>query len=388
MQLNDRIGRRMKLQDLHVLMTVVQAGSMGKAAERLNTSQPNISRSIAELEHALGVRLLDRHRQGVEPTEYGRALLDCGVTVFDGLRQGLKNIEFLADPATGEVRIGSIIPLAASFVSAVVDRLSRRYPGMSFHIAATEAETLHRELCERNLDLVIIKRIGPFADEQFNVETLFYDSYVVVAGAQHPWARRRRIELVRAGEPVLGAAAAGNRDGRGADGGLPRQRPRLSARDRDHASQRGAGEPAGDRSFPHDFPDVCLALRGRAAGAQGLARRAADCPGAGRHRHAEEPHARARSRGCSSMPRVRSPSRSRRRMAGHGLPRSAFPWFESYRITHQPHPEEVACACMRPSRRMATSSDSSPSFETHWGRQVGDPNAPQDEVGVSHYLSE
>ena len=68
MQLSDRIGRRMKLHDLHVLMTVVQAGSMGKAAQRLNTSQPAISRSIAELEHALGVRLLDRHRQGVEPT--------------------------------------------------------------------------------------------------------------------------------------------------------------------------------------------------------------------------------------------------------------------------------------------------------------------------------
>jgi DNA-binding transcriptional LysR family regulator len=108
MQLSDRIGRRLKLQDLHVLMTVVQAGSMGKAAERLNTVQPSISRSIAELEHALGVRLLDRHRQGIEPTEYGRALLDCGVAVFDDLRQGVKNIEFLADPAAGEVRIGNL----------------------------------------------------------------------------------------------------------------------------------------------------------------------------------------------------------------------------------------------------------------------------------------
>ena len=74
MQLSDRIGRRLKLQDLHVLMTVVQAGTMGKAAQQLNTTQPNISRSIAELEHAFGVRLLDRHRQGIAPTEYGRAL--------------------------------------------------------------------------------------------------------------------------------------------------------------------------------------------------------------------------------------------------------------------------------------------------------------------------
>src|SRR5262249_16160273 len=128
MQLKDRIGRRMKLQDLHVLMTVVQAGSMGKAADRLNITQPAISRSIAELEHMRAGPLLDPHRQGIEPTKFGRALLDCGVAVFDDLRQGVQNIEFLADPTAGEVRIGCSSILAASFVSAVIDRLSQRYP--------------------------------------------------------------------------------------------------------------------------------------------------------------------------------------------------------------------------------------------------------------------
>src|ERR1700754_3916082 len=105
MQLSDRIGRRMKLHDLHVLMAVVQAGSMNKAAALLNTTQPAISRSIADLEHAIGVRLLDRNRRGVEPTEYGRALLDGGAAMFDNLRQAVKKIEFLADPTGGEVRI-------------------------------------------------------------------------------------------------------------------------------------------------------------------------------------------------------------------------------------------------------------------------------------------
>ena len=98
MQLSDRIGRRIKLHDLHVLMGVVQAGSMSKAAQVLNTTQPAISRSIADLEHTIGVRLLDRGRQGVEPTEYGRALLDGGVAMFDDLRQAVARIEFLADP--------------------------------------------------------------------------------------------------------------------------------------------------------------------------------------------------------------------------------------------------------------------------------------------------
>jgi DNA-binding transcriptional LysR family regulator len=195
MQLSDRIGSRMKLQDLHVLMAVVQAGSMGKAAQILNTTQPNISRSIGELEHALGVRLLDRHRQGIEPTEYGRALLDCGMAVFDDLRQGVRNIELLADPTVGEVRIGSTAFLAASFVSALIDRLTRRYPRIVFHLVTGYMETLHRELSDRNVDLLIVRSAGPIADERLNFEFLFDDSYVVVAGAKNQWVRRRRIEI-------------------------------------------------------------------------------------------------------------------------------------------------------------------------------------------------
>jgi DNA-binding transcriptional LysR family regulator len=195
MQLSDRSGSRMKLQDLHVFMTVVQAGSMGKAAQILNTTQPNISRSIGELEHALGVRLLDRHRQGIEPTEYGRALLDCGVAVFDDLRQGMRNIAFLADPTAGELRIGTTTFLAASFVSALVDRLSRRCPRIVFHLVTGYTETLHRELAERNVDLLIIRGSGPIADPRYDFEFLFDDSYVVAAGAQNQWVRRRRIEI-------------------------------------------------------------------------------------------------------------------------------------------------------------------------------------------------
>src|SRR5262245_56107896 len=128
MQVSDRVGRRIRLQDLNILMAVVQARSMGKAARDLNTSQPNISKSIADLEHALGVRLLDRNAQGVEPTEYGRCLLDGGAAVFDELRQTIKNIEFLADPTAGEVRIGCNPGLASNFVTAVIDRLTRRHP--------------------------------------------------------------------------------------------------------------------------------------------------------------------------------------------------------------------------------------------------------------------
>jgi DNA-binding transcriptional LysR family regulator len=195
MQLSDRIGRRMKLHDLHVLMVVAQVGSMSKAAALLNTTQPAISRSIAELERVIGVQLLDRKPQGVEPTGYGRALLDGGAAVFDDLRRAVKNIEFLADPTAGEVRIGSTAFLAASFVSAVVDRLSRRFPRIVFHFVTGYGEALYRELNERNVDLLIVRSFGPVADERLDFEFLFDDSYVVAAGTQNPWVRRRRIEL-------------------------------------------------------------------------------------------------------------------------------------------------------------------------------------------------
>ena len=197
MQLSDRIGRRLKLQDLHVLMTVVQAGTMGKAAQRLNTTQPNISRAIAELEHAFGVRLLDRHRQGVAPTEYGRALLDCGTVVFDDLRQGVKKIELLADPGAGEVRVGSTNYTGETFVTAVIERLSRRHPRMTFHLVTTEDDTdkLYRDLHERNVDFVIARKRGRLSDPKLEFEVLYAPSSVVVAGSRSPWARRRHLTL-------------------------------------------------------------------------------------------------------------------------------------------------------------------------------------------------
>jgi DNA-binding transcriptional LysR family regulator len=195
MQLSDRIGRRIKLHDLHVLMAVMQVGSMNKAATLLNTTQPAVSKSIAELERAVGVRLLDRNAQGVVPTAYGRALLDGGTAVFDDLRQAVKNIEFLADPTAGEVRIGCTPWLAASFASSVIDRLSQRYPRIMFHLLTQFAEGLHHGLCERNFDFVIAWRFGPIADQRLDYEFLFDDRCVVVAGAQSEWAQRRRLAL-------------------------------------------------------------------------------------------------------------------------------------------------------------------------------------------------
>jgi DNA-binding transcriptional LysR family regulator len=195
MQWTDRIGRRIKLRDLHVLEAVVQAGSMTKAAGQLAISVPVVSKAIAELEHTIGVPLLDRSPQGVEPTAYGRALLRRGLVAFDELRQGVRDIESLSDPTTGEVRVASTAPLAASFVSGVIDRLSKQYPRMVFYPTVGDTEILSRRLGERDVDLVIGRRFGRLADEQLDFHSLYDNPYVVMAGAKNPWVHKRKVSL-------------------------------------------------------------------------------------------------------------------------------------------------------------------------------------------------
>ena len=192
---DNRIGRRLKLRDLHILSAVVHWGSMAKAATHLSMTQPAVSDSIANLEDALRVRLLDRSSKGVEPTIYANVLLKRGVVVFDELRQGIRDIEFLANPKAGEVRVGCPEGLAAGLVPAIIDRLSRRYPRVDVHVVHAETATLElRELRERDVDLLVGRILGPL-DDDIDAEVLFEDRRFIVAGARSRWAGRRKLAL-------------------------------------------------------------------------------------------------------------------------------------------------------------------------------------------------
>ena len=195
MQWNDRIGRRIKLRDLHILLAVAQAGSMSRAADRLAISHPVVSKTITDLEYTLGVRLLDRTPQGTEPTSYGRALLGCGTVVFDELRRGVQEIAFLSDPAAGELRLGSAAPYVEGLVPAVIARLAERYPRIKFQVTGTDAVTLCAMLRDRKLDFVVGRVPGAVFGEDLSSEFLFDDGLHVVASAKSPWARRRRLDL-------------------------------------------------------------------------------------------------------------------------------------------------------------------------------------------------
>jgi DNA-binding transcriptional LysR family regulator len=196
MQHIERARRRIKLRDLHILLVVAQRGSMAKAAAELAISQPAVSRAIADTEHALGLRLLDRSRNGVEPTPYGRALVKRGMTIFDELSQGLQELEFLADPTNGQLRIGSSESVAAGLLPAVIDRFARQHPGIRLDVVQTVLSTTHyRELRERSIDLLLGWIPTPFAEDDLVAEPMFSDPRVVVVGRQSQWALSSRLSL-------------------------------------------------------------------------------------------------------------------------------------------------------------------------------------------------
>ncbi len=176
-------------------MAVAQAGSMAKAAKQLAISQPAVSRAISDLEHTLQVTLFDRSPQGIEPTQYGHALLKRGIAVFDELKQGVADIEFLADSTAGELRIGSSSGLSEGVVLAVINRLTRKYPRIIFHVTPTGALAVYEELRGRRLELGFVRLSAISGRDDLHQETLFEDPLVVVAGADNPWTRRRKIKL-------------------------------------------------------------------------------------------------------------------------------------------------------------------------------------------------
>jgi DNA-binding transcriptional LysR family regulator len=200
---DSQIGRRLRLRDLHVFFTAAQCGSMAKAAAQLGVSTPTVSEVIANLEHGIGVRLLDRSPQGVEPTRYGHALLKRTLIVFDELKQGIKDIEFLDDPTTGEIRIACSLAIAFTVIPHVFDQFVKKYPRVVLHFdevtSALNPSDL-QELRERKYDLILGRGWAPQLEDQsaddLNVKSLFDDQLVIAAGAKSKWAaRRRKIDL-------------------------------------------------------------------------------------------------------------------------------------------------------------------------------------------------
>lgn len=196
---DQQIGRRLRLRDLSVFLTVVESGGMGKAAVKLGVATPSVSEVIATLEHGLGVRLLDRTRSGVTTTPYGDILVRRARAAFDELIQGVRDIEFTGDAQAGELTIGSPESITAGFLLPILRHLTRLYPRVRYRVQQVRQPTVdYPELRDRKVDLVL-GRWGaepvPSANDDLDVEVLFDDPFSLVAGKSSKWARRGAIGL-------------------------------------------------------------------------------------------------------------------------------------------------------------------------------------------------
>src|SRR5258708_31301919 len=193
---NEIFSRRLKLRQLNVLLSVMQWGSMARAADHLSVSQPVVSKTIAELESLLRVPLFDRTSQGVEPTIYGSALARRSIALFNDLRTSVGELEALADPSTGELRIGTTEPMAAGLVSKIISELLLHHPRVALHVVLGDPPSLQeRELRDREIDLMIGRLPNDSAADHTQLEVLFWERAFVVAGFQHESTRSLKIKL-------------------------------------------------------------------------------------------------------------------------------------------------------------------------------------------------
>jgi DNA-binding transcriptional LysR family regulator len=116
------------------------------------------------------------------------------VAVFDELRHAVDDVAFLADPTSGELRLGCS-DWTAGVVGAAIDQISRRYPRIVFDVLTTDATALQRELKGRTIELFVGARLDTLSREDFDADFLYDDPIVVVADARHPLVGRPSIKL-------------------------------------------------------------------------------------------------------------------------------------------------------------------------------------------------
>jgi DNA-binding transcriptional LysR family regulator len=252
-----QIGRRLKLRDLHVFSIVVEHGSMAKAARHLGVSHPAVSEVIADLECALGVRLLDRSARGIEPTIYGGAVLKRSAAVFDELKQTIRDIEFLSDASTGEVRIGCMEAPWFTLLPNVIRRFSKQYPRIEVHTDLIDHSEVFRGLRERRYDcMLVLVQVRPHdeAADDLTVEILYEDAMIVAASAHSKWARRRKVDLAELiDEPWIFCGALGPSAGRG---NFPSPRPFQAQTDNNHGLHNPSRPSGRQRPVPRSVRDL------------------------------------------------------------------------------------------------------------------------------------
>jgi DNA-binding transcriptional LysR family regulator len=184
----------MELRDIEYFAVVAEHAHLGRAAAALGLSQPALSKSLRRLESALNTKLVRRTTKGVELTLEGSALL----TRVNELRLSLQNvareITEVGEGRVGRLRIGAGLAISEPFLSAAFAAILKSSPRISLQVTLSDNDLMVPALRNGELDL-IINYHPPRLPEGLVFEHLFNDRHVVVASADHPLAKKRRVTL-------------------------------------------------------------------------------------------------------------------------------------------------------------------------------------------------
>lgn len=191
----DFLVRRLRVRHLELLVVLIEAGTLRAAAQRLNLSQPALSKMLAEVESAFGSRLFERSPQGLAPNSLGAAAAYRARVILGELSQAVDEVDALRNGAQGVLRLGTLS--VTSSVPRAVARLRRQMPRARIQIQEGRVRDLVQKLLNGELDCVFGAITPDLLTSDWlgllEPELLLQDTLCVLCGEGHPLARRRRL---------------------------------------------------------------------------------------------------------------------------------------------------------------------------------------------------
>jgi DNA-binding transcriptional LysR family regulator len=181
------------LHQLGYFVAVAEHGNLTRAAAELHVAQPSLSAQVKKLEHELGTPLFDRLPRGVSLTQAGTALLPLARQVLSDVEHVRRAIDELMGLQGGTLRVGATPSLATTLLPAALTGFHLRHPGVALGLTEAGSDDLVARLEANELDLALV--ILPVRHRVLETVPLAEEDLVVVVGAGHRLARRRRLRL-------------------------------------------------------------------------------------------------------------------------------------------------------------------------------------------------
>ncbi|BES18117.1 LysR substrate-binding domain-containing protein [Escherichia fergusonii] len=186
MEKNSLFSQRIRLRHLHTFVAVAQQGTLGRAAETLNLSQPALSKTLNELEQLTGIRLFDRGRLGAQLTPPGEQFLTHAVKVLDALNNAAQALNRKEGLNSDIVRIGALPTAALGILPAVLGQFHRQHKDTMLQVATMNNTMLLAGLKSGEIDIGIGRMSDPELMGGLNYELLFLESLKLVVRPNHP----------------------------------------------------------------------------------------------------------------------------------------------------------------------------------------------------------